>query len=167
MPFRALPATPPETPSFRESTRPSHKLPRLFIPPTWAETAQMRVSVAMKHGELRPILPGFPTYLGGSGGCGMPPCDAGLDIKVDGSGNAYVVGNTASTDFAGAGTLQALGAFQPTLLNTVGGDAFIAKLNPAGSGQGDLLYATYFGGSDGMSPDQGLGIAIDSATPPN
>src|SRR6184192_3155430 len=109
----------------------------------------------------------YSTYLGGSGGCGMlPPCDAGLDIKVDGSGNAYVVGNTASTDFAGAGTLQTLGAFQPTLLNP-GGDAFIAKLNPAGKGQGDLLYATYFGGSDGLSPDQGLGIAIDSASPPN
>src|SRR6184192_1397439 len=102
----------------------------------------------------------YSTYLGGTGG------DSGLDIKVDASGNAYVAGTTASTDFAGAGTLQTLGAFQPTLLNP-GGDAFIAKLNPAGKGQGDLLYATYFGGSDGLSPDQGLGIAIDSASPPN
>src|SRR5205085_79604 len=103
----------------------------------------------------------YSTYLGGTGG------DSGFDIKVDASGNAYVVGTTTSTDFAGAGTLKTLGAFQRTLLNP-NGDAFIAKLNPAGSGQDDLLYATYFGGSgDGLNADQGLGIAIDSASPPN
>jgi hypothetical protein len=47
------------------------------------------------------------------------------------------------------------------------GDAFIAKLNPAGGGKSDLLYATYYGGSNGASADQGFGIAIDSASPPN
>jgi len=102
----------------------------------------------------------YSTYLGGTGG------DLGYAIKVDASGNAYVAGTTFSTDFAGAGTLNTLGAFQPTLLNPAG-EAFIAKLNPAGGGQGDLLYATYFGGSTGMSADYGYGIAIDSASPPN
>ncbi len=106
----------------------------------------------------------YSTYLGGTGG--PYGGDSGYAIKVDASGNAYVAGTTFSTDFAGAGTLKTLGAFRPTLLNP-NGEAFIAKLNPAGSGHGDLLYATYFGGSTGVSPDVGFGIAIDSASPPN
>ena len=106
----------------------------------------------------------YSTYLGGTGG--PYGGDYGYAIKVDASGNAYVAGTTFSTDFAGAGTLKTLGAFRPTLLNP-NGEAFIAKLNPAGSGHGDLLYATYFGGSTGVSPDVGFGIAIDSASPPN
>ena len=106
----------------------------------------------------------YSTYLGGTGG--PYGGDYGYAIKVDASGNAYVAGTTFSTDFAGAGTLKTLGAFRPTLLNP-NGEAFIAKLHPAGSGQGDLLYATYFGGSTGMSQDSIYGIAIDSASPPN
>src|SRR6266480_580880 len=102
----------------------------------------------------------YSTYLGGTG------ADYGFAIKVDASGNAYVAGTTSSTDFAGAGTLKTLGAFRPTILNP-NGEAFIAKLHPAGGGQGDLLYATYFGGSTGMSQDSIYGIAIDSASPPN
>ncbi len=106
----------------------------------------------------------YSTYLGGTGG--PYGGDYGYAIKVDASGNAYVAGTTFSTDFAGAGTLKTLGAFRPTILNP-NGEAFIAKLHPAGGGQGDLLYATYFGGSTGVSPDVGFGIAIDSASPPN
>ena len=83
---------------------------------------------------------------------------------MDGSGNAYVVGTTASSDFPGVTTL---GAFQPTLSNP-SGSAFIAKLFPGSKGAADLLYSTYFGGSgDGTDPDQGYAIAIDSANPPN
>jgi hypothetical protein len=106
----------------------------------------------------------YSTYLGGTGG------DTGFGIKVDASGNAYVAGTTASNNFAGAGTLKSLGAFQPALSNTAG-NAFIAKLNPAGMGASDLLYATYFGGNGNGTatpvPDQAFGIAIDSSTPPN
>jgi hypothetical protein len=102
----------------------------------------------------------YSTLLGGTGG------DNGLSIRADASKIAYVTGTTASADFAGAGTLDSLGALQTTLLKSVG-DAFIAKLNPAGGGKSDLLYATYYGGSNGASADQGFGIAIDSASPPN
>src|SRR6266850_1223805 len=49
----------------------------------------------------------YSTFLGGSGG------DTGFGIRADASGNAYLVGTTASNDFAGTGTLQALGALQP------------------------------------------------------
>src|SRR5207245_10206926 len=68
----------------------------------------------------------YSTYLGGSGE------DAGLGIAVDGLGNAYVVGNTFSSNFP-----TTAGAFQTTL----GGanDAFVTKLNAAGS---TLLYST-------------------------
>jgi Beta-propeller repeat len=98
----------------------------------------------------------YSTYLGGTGG------DNGYAIKADSSGNAYVAGATASSDFP-----VTSGALQATLLNTLG-DAFLAKLNPAGGGASDLLYATFYGGSgDGQYADQGYGIAIDSATPPN
>jgi Abnormal spindle-like microcephaly-assoc'd, ASPM-SPD-2-Hydin/Beta-propeller repeat len=106
----------------------------------------------------------YSTYLGGTGS------DNGFAIKTDASGNAYVAGTTASSDFAGAGTLKSLGAFQPALSNTAG-NAFVAKLNPAGTGAADLLYATYFGGNGNGTttpvPDQGFGIAIDSSNPPN
>ena len=64
--------------------------------------------------------------------------DEGLAIAVDASGNTYVAGSTLSWDFP-----TTPGAFDTTYSNA-GHDAFVAKLNPAGSG---LLYATFLGGS--------------------
>ena len=86
----------------------------------------------------------YSTYLGGSG------VDHGSGIAVDSTGNAYVTGYTASTDFPTMNPLQA----------AYGGgsdDAFVAKLNPLGSA---LVYSTYLGGSH---DDDGLGIAVDSS----
>jgi uncharacterized repeat protein (TIGR01451 family) len=85
----------------------------------------------------------YSTYLGGSGN------DIGWGIAVDGSGNAYVTGETASTNFPTT----------PGANQTYGGntDAFVAKLNPSGSG---LIYSTYLGGSVG---DVGRNIAVDSS----
>jgi hypothetical protein len=83
----------------------------------------------------------YSTYLGGSGG------DIGNGIAVDSSGNAYVTGSTGSDDFP-----TTVGAFQPILS---GSDAFVAKLNAAGSA---LAYSTYLGGS-GL--DGGNAIAVD------
>jgi Beta-propeller repeat len=85
----------------------------------------------------------YSTYLGGSGE------DLGVGIAVDSSGNAYVTGETNSTDF------PMMNALQPA--NGGGFDAFVAKLNPSGSG---LVYSTYIGGS---GFDIGSGIAVDSA----
>jgi len=84
----------------------------------------------------------YSTYLGGSAG------DSGYGIAVDGSGSTYITGYTFSTDFPTANPLQSYGG---------GGDAFLAKLNPAGS---SLFYSTYLGGS---GEDLGRGIAIDSS----
>jgi len=100
----------------------------------------------------------YSTYLGGSNG------DTGFGIAVDSQGNAYIGGSTNSPDFPVTG-----GALQFSRANTHG-DPFVAKLNPAGAGASDLIYATYFGGS-GDSPatdaDFGNAIAIDAASPPN
>ena len=81
----------------------------------------------------------YSTYLGGSG------FDQGYAIAVDSFGNAYVTGKTAAIDFP-----TTPGAFQT---NYGGGDAFITKLNAAGTA---LVYSTYLNGASGN------GIAVDS-----
>jgi hypothetical protein len=86
----------------------------------------------------------YSTYLGGSGQ------EIGYGIAVDSTGNAYVSGYTTSTDFPTMNPLQP----------SYGGgyyDAFVAKINPAGSA---FVYSTYLGGSQ---QDVGSGIAVDSA----
>jgi RHS repeat-associated protein len=87
----------------------------------------------------------YSTYLGGSGS------DEGYGIAVDSSGNAYITGYTASTNFP-----TTIGAYQTTF----GGgnyDTFVSKLNAAGSA---LIYSTYLGGS---GDDVGHGIVVDSS----
>src|SRR5439155_834674 len=87
----------------------------------------------------------YSTYLGGSG------FDSGFRIAVDGAGNAYVTGDTFSTNFP-----TTSGAFQTTFGGGVR-DAFVTKLNPTGSA---LVYSTYLGGSEA---DGGRAIAVDAA----
>ena len=87
----------------------------------------------------------YSTYLGGRGN------DWGDGIAVDGSGQAYVTGGTYSTDIP-----TTPGAFDRSSSGG-NGDAFVTKLNAAGS---TLAYSTYLGGSD---EDGGGGIAVDKA----
>jgi hypothetical protein len=68
---------------------------------------------------------------------------------VDGSGNAYVAGYTRSPNFP-----TTAGAFDTTQNGEF--DAFVTKLNPAGSA---LVYSTFLGGSGFDSAD---GLAIDA-----
>jgi hypothetical protein len=87
----------------------------------------------------------YSTYLGGSG------FDRGAGIALDSEGNAYVVGSTGSADFP-----TTAGAFQRAFGGgTQGGDAFVAKLNAAGSA---FVYSTYLGGSEN---EEGNAIAVD------
>jgi len=89
----------------------------------------------------------YSTYLGGSSD------DEGEGIAVGAAGNAYVTGETESTDF------PTLNALEPNC-DSCGDllyDAFVAKLNPAGSA---LVYSTYLGGS---SWDEGTAIAVGAA----
>ncbi|HEX8458401.1 MAG TPA: SBBP repeat-containing protein [Pyrinomonadaceae bacterium] len=92
----------------------------------------------------------YSTYLGGNFS------EEARGIAVDSSGNAYVAGFTDSTNFPIANAVQA----------TMGGtqDAFVTKLNAAGSA---LVYSTYLGGagfSDGANSSEfGEAIAVDSS----
>ena len=77
--------------------------------------------------------------------------DRANGIALDSSNNAYITGETGSTNFP-----TTPGAFQTT--NTTGtGDAFITKLNNTGTA---LIYSTYLGGSSGQ--ESANGIAVDS-----
>jgi CSLREA domain-containing protein len=84
----------------------------------------------------------YSTYFGGNG------LDLGKGIAVDANGNAYVVGQTVSTD------LPVVNGFKTS---QGGGDGYLAKLNPKGAA---ILYSTYIGGSGN---DGALAVATDSA----
>jgi len=84
----------------------------------------------------------YSTYISGSGG------DNAYSMALDSSGSAYVTGLTYSTDFPVVNPIQ--------VSNAGGQDAFVTKVNPAGSA---LVWSTYLGGG---SSDFGFGIAIDA-----
>ena len=92
----------------------------------------------------------YATFLGGSDG-NMGLADGGFGIALDGAGNAYVTGLTHSSDFP-----TTPGVFDPSYNGY--GDAFVVKLDPAGSG---LAYATFLGGS---GDDLGFAAAVDEAS---
>ena len=80
----------------------------------------------------------YASILGGRGD------SSGAGVAVDAQGNAYLAGSTDAAGFpAGSGAGNA--------------DAFVVKLNPAGSA---LVYGTLLGGS---GADRATGLAIDSA----
>ncbi len=97
----------------------------------------------------------YSTYLGGSAdngsGAYISIADNSTGIAVDGSGAAYVTGDTISSDFP-----TTPGAFSTTLPLTITMDrvAFVTKLAPSG---GALVYSTYLGGGNARSG----GIAVD------
>ncbi|HEV2840963.1 MAG TPA: SBBP repeat-containing protein [Chthoniobacterales bacterium] len=84
----------------------------------------------------------YSTYLGGN------DFEVGHGIAVDSTGNAYVTGNTGSTNF------PTVNPFQSTIGSDL--DAFVTKLNAAGSA---LAYSSYLGGND---LDHVFDIAVDS-----
>jgi hypothetical protein len=86
----------------------------------------------------------YAGYIGGGGD------DYGMDIVVDGAGNAYVTGRTTSDALTFPVTVG------PDLTYNSGVDTFIAKVNAAGTG---LLYAGYVGG---CLDDYGDDIAVDN-----
>ncbi len=83
----------------------------------------------------------YSTYLGGTSE------DLGFGIAVDSSGNAYVTGQTYSSNF------PTLNPYQSTFQGA--SDAFVTKLSSSGA---SLIYSTYLGG--GVT-DCGYGIAVD------
>jgi uncharacterized repeat protein (TIGR01451 family) len=105
---------------------------------------------------------GYITFLGGN------TDEKGEGIAIDGSGNAIVVGGVVdnvsvypdpfTSDFPTLNALQSSfnrGATDPDTSGS--GDAFVSKLNAAGSG---LLFSTFLGGS---SDDTATAVTVDSA----
>jgi hypothetical protein len=91
-------------------------------------------------------------YCGYIGGSGM---DAGYGIAADDLGNAFITGSTTSTE----ATFPVLAG--PDLTYNGFGDAFVAKVNAAGTG---LDYCGYIGGSStgpGTGGDVGWAISVD------
>lgn len=84
----------------------------------------------------------YATYLGGTSE------DDGYGIAFDSSGNAYVTGQTASTNFPVVGGVAGT--------NAGSFDVFVTKIKADGS---SLVYSTYVGGS-GM--DSGNALAVDA-----
>ncbi len=88
----------------------------------------------------------FSTYLGGNGS------DSASGVALDSSGNIYLTGSTASTNF------PTLNAFQSTRAGVV--DAFVTKINSTGSA---LVYSTYLGGNDPQDEvEGGSAIVVDA-----
>lgn len=90
----------------------------------------------------------YSTYI--PGGVSEYPAD----IAIDAAGNAYITGNTSSSDYP-----TTTGAFE-----TACGDprcAFVTKLNPAGS---DLVYSSFLGGPDFdfETEDYGFVVRVDN-----
>ncbi len=84
----------------------------------------------------------YSTYLGGT------MVDYCNGIAIDSAGAAYIVGTTNSADFPLVNPIQGI-------LGGGGTDAFVAKIDPAGSA---IVYSTYLGGWDYES---GWAIAVD------
>ncbi|MBN1315077.1 MAG: SBBP repeat-containing protein, partial [Anaerolineales bacterium] len=102
------------------------------------------------YDPTRPLMldPEMIVYCGYIGGGNS---DKGFDIAVDEAGNAYIVGETESTE---ANLPVNIG---PDLTYNGEDDVFIAKVSASGSA---LEYCGYIGGEDN---DLGRGIAVDEA----
>jgi hypothetical protein len=105
---------------------------------------------------IDPVL-SYSTFLGGS------QFGLGTRVAVDSSGSAYVAGGTNSSDFTettglNLGTCSNEdGFFYHYPQNLPCPDAFVTKLNPAGTA---LVYSTYLGGT---KADAATGISVDSS----
>ncbi len=109
------------------------------IPAEYRLNAEKHVAFSVgDHDATQPIFIDPFTFPGRGFGSG---------IVVDSSGSAYITGMAGSADFP-----TTPGAFQTTWK---GEDAFVAKLNPAGT---ELIYSTFLGGG---ATDTISGIAID------
>jgi len=86
----------------------------------------------------------YSTYLGGNA------FDSGEAIDLDSAGDAYVTGNTDSTDFLIQDQFQSDQGVR---------DGFVTKLNPDSGGAITPAYSTYLGGA---GADSGVDLAVDS-----
>ncbi len=84
---------------------------------------------------IDPVLT-YSTFLGGTGG------ETAFGVALDASGDVFVTGITASTNFPFSS-----GAFQTAYVGD--GDVFVTEFNPSGSG---LVFSTFLGGTGSDTP---------------
>jgi hypothetical protein len=94
----------------------------------------------------------YSTYLGGDGQ------SFAFRIAVDSSGDAYVTGQTSSTNFPTVNAILSSNPSQFSVAQNITG--FVTKLNANGSA---LVYSTYLGGNGQHGPDQGVEITVSSS----
>jgi hypothetical protein len=93
----------------------------------------------------------FSTYLGGTYQTAIN------GLALDATGNVYVAGVTAGSDFpTTAGVVQSNGPSSLCYYAGICADAFVTKVSPDGS----MLYSTLLGGE---GHDDGMGIAVNAA----
>src|ERR1019366_1539268 len=106
----------------------------------------------------------YSTYLGGASQVSYLCCDLAAGVAIDATGNAYITGTTNSSGFP-----VTTGAAQTKFAASLSSNAYVAKLNPSGTG---LVYATFLGGRGqgqfSIGPavfqgDQATAIAVDGA----
>lgn len=126
------------------TTFPGASFPKL-VGPDLSENGGYDAFVAKVKADGTGFL--YAGYIGGQHN------DYGYDIAVDGAGNAYVTGYT----FSGQNTFPVRVGPDLTFNGTPNqfADAFVAKVNPAGTA---LVYCGYLGGT---LRDRGYGIAVD------
>ncbi|HLK58356.1 MAG TPA: SBBP repeat-containing protein [Chthonomonadaceae bacterium] len=93
----------------------------------------------------------YSTFLGGEDN------ESGRGIALDARGNAYITGETTSTQFPTTPNAYQQSYDGGSTLGISNGDAFVVVLNPTGA---SLLYSTLLGGS---GRDEGRGIALGPA----
>ena len=101
----------------------------------------------------------YSTYLGGSGNIAQGFGDTGTGIAVDSAGNAYVAGFTASANFPATNALVYPTSVTNITFNHPAGliNGFLTKIGPGGT---NLIFSTYFGGTN---VDEPTDIAVDAA----
>ncbi len=92
----------------------------------------------------------YGTYLPGAG------ADVGAAIAVDQTGRAWVAGWTASGNFPQRGGLFAFNRG----MDATAEDAFLARVDPALTGDASLIYSGFIGGE---ANDRANGVGVDAA----
>ena len=87
----------------------------------------------------------YATYFGGSSS------DSAQAIAVDNNGNAYIVGNTNSSDLPVSSAVNGTNATNSSLM-------FVSKINTTTN---TLVYSTYLGGANGAN--NAIGITVDAS----
>jgi len=118
-----------------------HEIKTLFA----AVVLLVTLFVLASHAEGEAVRLAYSTYLGGS------LIDTAQAIAVDGTGAAYVMGYTSSTDFPTTDGAYQTSRADPTNYY----DIFVTKF----SANGSLVYSTYVGGS---YYDYGYDLAMGS-----